>query len=275
MKTYKNPSKFVIAALILTVVAFVCGSFAQGKKSKKKLNAGERFHYETSLTWLGAIGDMFGDKPKKPPQYKNYPDSKKIALPKAEYEGVGLEQAIANRRSVRNYSSKPLTMAQLSQLLFAAQGVTGKTYGQALRTAPSAGALYPFEIYVVANNVDGLSAGIYHYSVLDHALELVKAGDFSSKIINAGLKQEMLGEAGATFIVSAIFDRVCTKYGQRGFRYSYMEAGHISQNIYLQAVSLKLGSVCVGAFIDEKVNQLIEVDGRSEAAIYLHAVGSL
>ena len=267
--------KFVIATAVLGVVAFVCVSVAQEQKHAKKLSIGERFHYETSLTWRGVLGDMFRDRPKKPPQYKTYPGSKKVQLPKGEYRGMVLEDAIMERRSIRNYSTEAISMAQLSQLLFAAQGVTGKMYGQPLRSAPSAGALYPFEIYLVVNNVQDLAQGIYHYSVLDHALELIKTGDFRDQITDAGLKQEMLGTAGATFVLSAIFDRIRHKYGERGLRYVYMEAGHISQNIYLQAVSLGLGSVSVGAFLDERVNRLIDVDGRKEAAVYLHAVGRL
>jgi SagB-type dehydrogenase family enzyme len=248
---------------------------ARKKENKKQLSIGERFHYETSMTWRGVLGDMFGAKPKKPPQYKTYPNSEKVKLPKPKYRGMLLEQTIEQRRSIRNYSKKPISLTQLSQLLFAAQGVTGKMYGQPLRSAPSAGALYTFEIYIFANNIQALPRGIYHYSILDHALELVKAGDFRRKITDAGLEQEMLGDAAVTFVLSAIFDRLRHKYGERGFRYAYIEAGHISQNIYLQSVSLGLGSVCVGAFLDEKVNQLIGVDGRKEAAIYLHAVGAL
>jgi len=275
MAVQRKISKFIMAVVILTVLAFVCILLAQDKDPKEKLTIGERFHYETAQTWKGVIGDMFRSKPKMPPQYKNYPASKKVNLPKPQYHGIALEEAIEKRRSIRNYSNKPITMAQLSQLLFAAQGVTGHMYGKALRTAPSAGALYPFEVYVVVNNVEDIPRGIYHYSVLDHALELVKAGDFRGKITDAGLQQEMLGDAGVTFVLSAIFDRVRHKYGERGYRYTYIEAGHISQNIYLQSVSLGLGSVCAGAFLDEKVNKLISVDGRAEAVIYLHAVGCL
>jgi SagB-type dehydrogenase family enzyme len=268
-------SKFAISMVILGVLAFACVLLAQEKENVKELSIGERFHYETSLTWRGVLGDMFRAKPKKPPQYKTYPSSKKVELPKPKYRGMVLEEAIEKRRSIRNYSKEAISMAQLSQLLFAAQGVTGKMYDKALRTAPSAGALYPFEVYVVINNVQDVPQGIYHYLVLDHALELVKAGDFSGKISDAGLDQDMLGAAGVTFVLSAIFDRVRCKYGERGYRYAYMEAGHISQNIYLQAVSLGLGSVCAGAFLDEKVNRLVGVDGHEEAVIYLHAVGSL
>jgi len=275
MVTQRKINKFIVVTAGLIVLVFV-GMLPAGKKeNKKKLTTGERFHYETSLTWKGVLGDVFGSKPKRPPQYKTYHGSEKVKLPKPEYRGMILEETIEQRRSVRNYSKKPITTLQLSQLLFAAQGITGKIYGQPLRAAPSAGALYPFEIYVVVNNVRDLQRGIYHYSVLDHALELVRAGDFRRKITDAGLEQEMLGDAAVTFVLSAIFDRLRCKYGERGFRYAYMEAGHISQNIYLQSVSLGLGSVCVGAFLDEKVNQLIEVDGRKEAAIYLHPVGAL
>ena len=263
----------VIAIIMLLMTTFI--QLAYSEDEKKELSIGERFHYETSLTWRGVIGDLFRIKPKMPPQYKNYTDTKTIKLPKPEYQGIPLEEAIEKRRSVRNYSKKPITMFQLSQLLFSAQGTTGKTYGTLLRTAPSAGALYPFEIYVIANNVDSLDQGIYHYGILNHTLELVQYGDFRKEITSAGLKQEMLGDSDVVFVLSAIFDRTRHKYGERGFRYVYIEAGHISQNIYLQAVSLGLGSVSVGAFLDNEVNQLIGVDGQKEAVIYLHAVGTL
>ena len=146
-------------------------------------------------------------------------------------------------------------------------------YETPLRATPSAGALYPYEIYIVANDIEGLSRGIYHYAVLEHEIELISEGDFRRRITSAGLEQEMLGEANVTFVLSAIFDRVRHKYGERGVRYVYIEAGHIGQNIALQAVSLGLGSVNVGAFLDDKINQIIGVDGRKEAAVYLQAVG--
>jgi len=275
MQIYLSIRTISVAIASFALLANFYGPLAHSKDVEKELSIGERFHHDTSLTWLGVIGDLFHSRPKKPLQYKNYPDAKITKLPTPVYQGISLEAAIKKRRSVRNYSSKPLTLLKLSQLLFSAQGVTGKLYDQSLRTAPSAGALYPFEIYVIANDVESLPQGIYHYAVLNHSLELVKLGDFRKEITDAGLKQEMLGDANATFVLSAIFDRVRHKYGERGFRYVYMEAGHISQNIYLQAVSLGLGSVSVGAFLDEEVNQLIGVDGQNEAAIYLHAVGTL
>lgn len=206
---------------------------------------------------------------------KIYAGEKMIKLPRPNYRGMTLEEALNKRRSVRSYSQKVLTLSQLSQLLFAAQGMTGEIYGHPLRSAPSAGALYPIEVYVVLNNVEGLSQGIYHYKVQDHALELLKEGDFRRGISKAGLGQNMLGEANVVFVLSAVFERTQSKYGERGLRYIYMEAGHISQNISLQAVSLGLGSVSVGAFLDDQANQLIGLDGRKESVIYLHAVGTI
>jgi SagB-type dehydrogenase family enzyme len=274
MDILQKMGKFTVVTALLIVSIFIGILLAQ-QKEESGIGIGERFHKETSFALRGVMSDMFRAEPKQPPEYKAYPDAAKIVLPKPEYTGITVEQAIKQRRSVRHYSQKPLTKEQLSQLLFAAQGITAKTYGKPLRAAPSAGALYPFEIYIIANNVQDLPKGIYHYSVLEHNLEMVKSGDFRRQISNAGLDQRMLGDAGATFVLSAIFDRVCYKYGERGYRYVYIEAGHISQSIYLQAVSLGLGSVCVGAFSDEKVNKLIDVDGVKEAVIYLHSVGSL
>jgi SagB-type dehydrogenase family enzyme len=207
--------------------------------------------------------------------YKTYPGAKMIKLSQPNYKGMPVEEAIKKRRSARSYSKKALTLPQLSQLLFAAQGITGSVSGFGLRAAPSAGALYPIEVYLVVNNVEELPRGIYHYNVQKHALELLKEGDFRKEITNAGLWQDTLGEANVTFVLSAVFERTQKKYRDRSIRYIYMEAGHISQNISLQAVSLGLGSVSVGAFYDEQVNSLIGLDGSRESTIYLQAVGTL
>jgi SagB-type dehydrogenase family enzyme len=275
MQIYFSLKTISLSVLFFAFITIPLLPLSYGENSEKESGIGERFHYQTSLTWLGIAGDLLRSKPKKPPPYKTYPHTTVIKLPKPEYRGMTLEETIKKRRSVRNYSGKPLTLLQLSQLLFSAQGITGSMYDQPLRTAPSAGALYPFEVYVVVNNVTGVSQGIYHYAVLSHSLELIKAGNFRKEITSAGLKQEMLGDSDVTFVLSAIFDRVRHKYGERGFRYTYIEAGHISQNIYLQATSLGLGSVSIGAFIDKEINRLIGVDGQKEAVIYLHAAGAL
>lgn len=236
---------------------------------------GERFHDETRHTWTQIFKEMITPKPARPPQFKEYTGMPKIKLPKPDFKGLRLEEALTKRRSIREYSKKPITMAELSQLLFSAQGVTGEIYGTLLRTAPSAGALYPFEIYFFVNNMENLKKGLYHYSVRDHSIVLIKEGDFRSELLKASLEQEMVRDAAVVFVLAAVFDRTRSKYGERGYRYVYMEAGHISQNIYLQATSLGLGSVVIGAFLDDQINKLIGIDGKKEAVIAIHPVGKL
>ena len=273
-RTVRKIEFSILRILIAAIMMGGCAVNVWSEQIEKGKSVGEQFYRETSLSWSGVMGGLLKSKPSKPPLYKTYTGAKMVKLPEPTYRGATVEEAVRKRRSHRNYSKQPLKLEQLSQLLFAAQGLTGKMYGEPLRSTPSAGALYPMEVYVVVNNIEGISRGIYHYNVRQHALELIKEGDFRRQITDAGLEQEMLGKAGATFVLSAIFDRARYKYGDRAFRYVYIEAGHISQNIYLQAESLGLGSVCVGAFFDEKVNGLIGVDGEKEAVVYLHAVGT-
>jgi len=213
-------------------------------------------------------------RPAVPPPSKE-PKGDKMNLPKPDFKGLTLEEALAKRRSVRDYSPKALNLAELSQLLFAAQGITARSDGYALRTAPSAGALYPFEIYLLAGNVAGLKRGIYHYSVEDHAITLVREGDFRAELSRAALGQKAVREAALNFILVAVPERIKVKYGERGNRYILMEAGHISQNIYLQAASLGLGTVVIGAFNDEEANRVMQVDGRKETVVAIQPVGPL
>jgi SagB-type dehydrogenase family enzyme len=236
---------------------------------------GERFHRETSITWSGVPADKGLARPSAPPQFKSYPDAAVVELPEASHSGLTVEEALRERRSRRDYSGESITLTELSQLLFAAQGNTGTLGDRILRTAPSAGALYPFEVYVVVNQVDELAPGLYHYSVRNHSLETLKQEDLEDDIHDAALNQGPFQDFAAAFILTAVFDRTLSKYGQRGYRYIYIEAGHISQNISLQATSLGLGSVCVGAFLDQEVNELLGIDGNEEAVIYLHACGRL
>ncbi len=233
---------------------------------------GAKFHEKTKLTPLSAVKQVI-KLGKKPQPYKTYPDAEKIKLPLPDYRGMVLEEAIKRRRSVRNYSSAPLTLEEISQLLFSAQGITGYYAGIPLRAAPSAGALYPVEIYLIVLNVNGLKKGIYHYNVREHSLEFIKEGDFKNEIFKAGLFQEMFLDAPVIFVYTAIFKRTTYKYDERGYRYVYIEIGHIAQNVSLQAVSLGLVSCVIGAFFDDMVNKIIEVDGKEEAVIYLQTIG--
>jgi len=177
-----------------------------------------------------------------------------------------LERAINERRSIRSYKDAPLTLKEVSQLLWAAQGIVAS----GRRAAPSAGATYPMEIYLVAGNVEGLEPGLYHYRNKEHVLELVKKGDLRKPLSDRALRQDMILKAPVTIVISAVFERTRARYGARAERYVYMEAGHIGQNIMLQATALGLGTVPVGAFIDSEVKSVL---GIEEEPLYLFPVG--
>ncbi|MGC9396082.1 MAG: SagB/ThcOx family dehydrogenase [Anaerolineae bacterium] len=211
----------------------------------------------------------------RPPQYKVYPDAPRIPLPDpGDARGLSLEDAIRQRRSVRTYTGASMTREALSRLLFHTGGITAEQWSTGLRAAPSAGALYPIETYVLAHRVEGLDAGVYHYAVQDHALAQVRAGDVRNEIVRAGILQNFLGEANVVLVLTSIFQRLRWKYRERTYRYALLEAGHIGQNVYLAATSLGMGACAVGAFNDDAVNALVGVEGVEEAALYVLAVGA-
>jgi SagB-type dehydrogenase family enzyme len=180
-----------------------------------------------------------------------------IALPAPDTEsGMPLNDALSKRRSRRNLAPGPLSLPQISQILWAAQGITAK--GR-FRTAPSAGALYPIEIYVVAENVQGMDSGLYHYSPQNHSLSLLEKGSWSGKVAKAALGQGALTKASAIVLVTAEIERTSGKYGDRADRYIAEETGAIAQNIYLQVESLGLSTVLIGAFYDERIQATLGI----------------
>ena len=196
-----------------------------------------------------------------------------VSLPSPVTEGrISLEKAVLLRKSTRDYSSEPISISQLSQILWSAQGVTH----DGLRTTPSAGALYPLEIFVVSKNegVKDLRPGIYHYEIGKHILFAVKTGDYSQELQSASLDQEAIGNAAATIVITAVFERTTAKYGQRGKQYVFQESGHVAQNIYLQAAALSLGAVVIGAFDDSRVRQVIGA-GSDVTPVYVQPIGVL
>ncbi len=216
----------------------------------------------------------------QPPLYKTYPDAQQIELPKVDLSDaasittLNVATAITTRRSRRRYNTQStLSLTQLSQLLYLAQGITWDE--REFRTVPSSGALYPLEIYPVVHRVNGLEPGLYHHAVKHHQLELVKPGDLRQPLIKSGLSQDFLGEAQVCFVVSGIFQRTRWKYHERTYRYVLMEAGHLGQNLYLAATALGLGVCCIGAFFDNPLNELLGIDGEKEAALYLVTVGEI
>jgi SagB-type dehydrogenase family enzyme len=238
-----------------------------------KNRIGDEFQQETkylrgkmpagSLNWLT-----------RPKTYKTYPHAPKVelGLPLTE-GGMPLFEAIIKRRSVRDYRDQPLKKSDLSQLLWASQGITLEAGGYELRAAPSAGALYPVETYLSIQDVEGIEPGLYHYDVRSHGLEQLQAGDFRRDLAEAALEQDFIVSASAVFIWTGLFQRSKWKYKERAYRYVYLDAGHIAQNIALGAVALGLGSCQIAALYDDEVNALIGVDGVEESILYMTSVG--
>ncbi|MBU0680635.1 MAG: SagB/ThcOx family dehydrogenase [Proteobacteria bacterium] len=188
-----------------------------------------------------------------------------IRLPAPVLEGsISIEASLLGRVSTRNYEVESLSLTQLSQLLWAAQGVT-RASGQ--RTAPSAGALYPLEVYVACGHVQGLEVGLYHYQPHGHSLGLVVNTDLRQELASAALGQGSIAQAAVNLVLTAVYERTAAKYGSRASRYVHMEIGHVAQNIYLQAVSLGLGTVVVGAFDDDRVQHLLKLQEEMPLAI--------
>jgi len=191
---------------------------------------------------------------------------KEIKLPQPREKGsISIEETLHQRRSIRDYKRGPLSLDQVSQLLWAA---SGKNLFR--RTAPSAGATYPLGIYLVAGEVEGLEPGIYHYSPSRNYLEIIKEEDVRSGLSRAALGQEMIEEAPISIIIAADYSRTTGRYGQRGIRYVHMEVGHMGQNISLQAIALSLGTVMIGAFEDQKVKEVL---GIEEEPLYIIPIG--
>ena len=193
-----------------------------------------------------------------------------VALPAPRLDGaVAIERVLAERRSAREYTRGALTLPQVAQLLWAAQGITHR---DGARTAPSAGALYPLELYLVAGEVRDLAPGVYRYVPARHQLEAVATGDLRRALCAAALAQECVAEGATVFVFTAVARRTTRKYGTRGVRYVHIEVGHAAQNLALQATALGLGSVTVGAFDDDAVAHLLKLP-RGEAPFYLMPVG--
>ncbi|KYK33990.1 MAG: hypothetical protein AYK22_00715 [Thermoplasmatales archaeon SG8-52-3] len=236
---------------------------------------GDRFQKETKYSRYSMVGGSL-DWRNQPEPYKSYPNSKKIKLePPKALSNISLDEVLKKRRSIRNFSEKPITKKQLSYLLWASTGIQRKEIGYEFRTAPSAGALYPVETYLIINRVENISKGVYHYSVKDHLLEELKTGDFGINISRAALEQDMCNSSAFVVIWTAIFNRSKWKYAERAYRYIYLDAGHIAENFALASTGLGLGSCQIAALYDDEVNEIIGVDGINESVIYMSVVGNL
>ncbi len=194
--------------------------------------------------------------------------TKAIQLPKPKEKGLtSIEETLNKRISVREYTRGSLRLEHISQLLWAASG--RNLYR---RTAPSAGATYPLETYLVAGEVEAMEPGVYQYAPSNHSLQMLTAQDVRRQLSRAALGQQMVIEAPASIIIAAEYERTAGHYGQRGVRYVHMEAGHVGQNVSLQAIALNLGTVMIGAFDDMGVKEVL---GIREEPLYIIPVGKI
>lgn len=200
-----------------------------------------------------------------------------VPLPKAG-PADGLSRLIRARQSCRGYAAKPLELTMLAEMLASAYGPTRLArFPNGLemesRAVPSAGGLYPIEIYGLCRHVDGLADGLYHYSILDHALEPLRFDVSQAAVSTFLLAEPFVENANAVVFLSAVFDRTLHKYGARGYRYVLLEAGHVAQNLCLLATERGLGSLCIGGFMDSETNRFLGLDGVTEATVYAVGIG--
>lgn len=226
-----------------------------------------------ALILFGIIVFIHMNKSKEPlsSEWPEQDEKFMIRLPEPDRMGSEpLETVIRKRRSIRNYSDESLSLKDLSQLLWAGQGITDETYG--FRSTPSAGALYPLELLVAVGAVDELTPGIYRYVPQSHGLQQISKGDPRDSLCQAALDQKAICEAPVSLVVTAVPNRTTKKYGSRGIQYVHIEVGHAGQNITLQATALDLGSVVIGAFSNKGVAAVLGLTGEEEA-YYIIPVG--
>ncbi len=213
-----------------------------------------------------------GCVPAKKPPLPQLPAQVELKLPQPRLKSdVSLEETLLKRRSIRDYTGKPLTLHEVSQLLWAAQGITDP---RGLRTAPSAGGTYPLETYLIVGDVEGLIPGVYRYDPGKHQLKRLISGDLRKELAVAALGQNWVREAAINIVFTAFYERTTKRYGERGIRYVHMEVGHAAQNVYLQATALGLGTMVVGAFYDDQVKAILHLP-RDEEPLYIMPVGRI
>jgi len=238
---------------------------------------GKEFIEQTKYSNMSAP-DQERNLPQPPLEIPRAPGRPSIPLPAPEairLGGLGVREAIDQRRTLRAFSQAPLSLEELSYLLWCTQGVQRIVPGaRTIRTVPSAGARHAFETYVCANRVAGLPVGMYRFLATHHALlEQTHGGDFAARLVEACRGQETVKTSAATFIWTAVTYRMTYRYGERGYRYLFLDAGHVCQSLYLAAEAIGCGVCAIAAFSDDDVNRLLGLDGQSRFAIYLGTVG--
>lgn len=226
--------------------------------------------------WKPGLEPISGNADTEAPGEKSYRTGPSISLPPPVHLGSQLTDVLKNRRSVRDYSPTEIEIWQLGQILGWSYGIMARD-GQGMpsgRSAPSAGALYPIEIYAAAQRVCGLAEGVYHYNPRGHSLEMVMT-DGVKAVQRASLYPEITNRANLVLVMVAVFRRSSLKYGERGYRFVLLDCGHIAQNLHLVSTAVGLGSVGVGGFLDDDLNDALELDGVNEAVVHTMALGPL
>lgn len=233
---------------------------------------GERFQELTKHVRSEMTGRRL-DWSTKPPAYKEYLQAERLPLPPPTAATSTVGEALHARRSVRRFAPGPLSIGELSYLLWAATGAREQRRDHLFRTSPSAGGLYPIETYALVNEVESVPPGLYHYDVRNHSLQRLKAGPLGNEAAACALDQDMCAQAPVALVHTAVFERTVWKYGQRGYRYVYLDAAHVAANMAIAAASMGLGSCHIAAMYDDEMNELLGVDGTRESAVYLSVVG--
>lgn len=246
------------------------------KKMPQEFDLVRFFHDNTKRNIYYSADPL--DFTRKPPQFKEYPNSPRISLPKESLSlEMALDKAILSRRSCRDFALKPIEIEKLSKILWFTYSITERIVYEdfeiPVRPVPSAGALYPYEIYPVIFNVTGIRKGLYHYSSIDHSLELLKRGDFTNKFPQLFMGQKYIANCGVCLIFSSVLERTTWKYGSRGYRYLLLEGGHIAQNACLAASSQKLAALPLGGFYDNPLARFLGLDSEFEPIQYGLAIG--
>lgn len=243
-------------------------------KRKRRPQAGPEFMRRTQFKNLGPTGQARREPPPMPELHYR---GETIDLPEPaqiETTEIDLRRAIDERKSERVFFDDPITLDELTYLLWATQGVKEFEQGETFRTVPSAGARHAFETYIVANNVEGLDRGLYRYLSMGHKLGIIdQSEEIGERIANTTLQPELIQTSAATFIWTTVATRMTWRYGDRGYRYIHLDAGHVGQNLYLGTMAVNCRACTSAAFNDDELNRTLKLDGVEHFAVYFGSVG--
>lgn len=247
------------------------------EKIEGKQSISDKFHISTINKKLDISNQIDVPQSWVTIHFKTYPRFDRIQLDNIEVPITKLSEIIKKRRSARKFSGLPISKNDLFHLLFFSCGITyfGKTPDASRRPYPSAGGRYPLEVYPIVLKCEGIKKGLYHYNLKENSLELLVEENFNKWLIKITGGEKWIEKAAIVFAITGVLDRTRIKYTNRGYKYILIEAGHLGQNICLLTTEVGLGSCCIGGFIDDEVNKLIDINLQKEVALYLIAVGGL